>query len=67
MLNEKQIKLVVTSAMSKYAAENNGKRGIAKKDVITAVAEYGGDGNDVRLAMLVAMKRITSGTRIAVC
>lgn len=59
MLNERQLELVVTSAMAKYAAENDGKRGLAKKDVITAVAEFDGDHNDVRLAMVMGLKRIT--------
>ena len=58
MLNERQITLVVTSAMSKYAAENDGKRGLSKKDVISAVAEFGGDSNDVRLAMIAGIKRV---------
>lgn len=58
MLNERQIMLVVSSAMSKYSAENNGKRGLAKNDVITAVAQLGGDSNDVRAAMIIGIKRV---------
>ncbi len=58
MLNERQIMLVVSSAMSKYSAENNGKRGLAKEDIITAVAQFGGDIDDVRMAMVEGIKRI---------
>ena len=58
MLNERQIMLVVSSAMSKYSAENSGRRGLAKKDIITAVAKFGGDATDVRAAMIVGLKRI---------
>ena len=51
MLDEKQIKLVVTSAMSKYASENDGKKGLSKSDVICIVARLDGDVDDVRAAM----------------
>lgn len=60
MLDERQITLVVTSAMVKYAAKNNGKRGLAKEDVISAVVSFGGDVDDVRVAMLEGVKRIAS-------
>ena len=42
MLNERQIMLVVSSAMSKYSAQNNGKRGLAKEDVINAACKIVG-------------------------
>ena len=58
MLSERQLGLVVSSAMSKYAAKNDGKRGLAKKDVIYAVAKFGGDMNDIRAAMIEGIKRI---------
>ncbi len=64
MLNERQIKLVVTSAMSKYSAKNNGRRGLAKDDVIKTVAEFGGDASDVRAAMVVGIKRIAPNHHI---
>ena len=64
MLSERQIKLVVTSAMSKYAAKNDGRRGLAKDDVIEAVAKFGGDINDVRAAMIEGIKRISNGHKI---
>lgn len=58
MLDERQILLVVSSAMSKYSAENNGRKGAAKKDIISAVAQFGGDVEDVQAAMIVCIKRI---------
>ena len=64
MLNERQIMLVVSSAMSKYSAQNNGKRGLAKEDVINAVAQFGGDVADVRAAMVEGIKRIAPNHRI---
>lgn len=64
MLSERQIKLVVTSAMSKYAAENDGKRGLAKTDVIDAVAKFGGDLDDVSMAMVEGIKRIAPNYQI---
>jgi hypothetical protein len=64
MLNEKQIKLVVTSAMSKYAAENNGKRGISKDHVVMKVVEFGGDESDVRAAMVEGIKQVAPGHQI---
>ena len=64
MLNERQIMLVVSSAMSKYSAENNGKRGLAKKDIITAVAQFGGDLEDVRAAMVLGIQRVAPDNHI---
>lgn len=64
MLNERQLMLVVSSAMSKYSAENNGRKGAAKKDIIAAVAQYGGDADDVRKAMIGCIKRIASDQHI---
>lgn len=58
MLSEEQITLVVTSAMSRYASENNGKRGLSKNDVMDAVVSFGGDANDVRMAMVKGLRRI---------
>ena len=58
MLNERQVMLVVSSAMSKYSARNNGNRGLAKKDIIDTVAQFGGDASDVHAAMVIGLKRI---------
>ena len=66
MLSERQIRLVVTSAMSKYAAENNGKRGLSKEDVIDAVASFGGDAVDVKIAIVEGVRRIAPNHRIIV-
>ena len=58
MLNERQVMLVVSSAMSKYSARNNGKRGLAKEDIIDTVAQFGGEASDVHAAMVMGIKRI---------
>ena len=63
MLVKGQIRNVVESAMIKYAAENDGKKGIAKKDVITFVMLQGGNMDDVKLAMIEGMN-IIAGDRI---
>jgi hypothetical protein len=41
--------------MKQYAEESSGKTGIAKKDVMLIADEYGGDYDDVNLAMAEAM------------
>ena len=64
MLNERQIMLVVSSAMSKYSVRNNGSRGIAKKDIVSAVAQFGGDAEDVSVAMIEGIKRIAPDHRM---
>lgn len=58
MLNEREINLVVTSAMSKYASENDGKDGLSKADVITIMLEHDGDMDDVRAAMVEGISRL---------
>ena len=64
MLDERKIRLVVTSAMSKYASRNDGRKGMAKDDVIEAVAKFGGDCDDVRRAMIEGIIRIAPDHRI---
>lgn len=63
MLVKGQIRSVVESAMIKYAAENNGKKGLAKKDVITFVMLQGGNMDDVKIAMFEGMK-IIAGDKV---
>ena len=58
MLDEKEINLIVTSAMSKYASENDGKEGLSKADVITIMLEHDGDMEDVRTAIIDGISRI---------
>ena len=60
MLKEDAIMLVVTSAMARYASENNGKRGLSRDAVIDAVVSFGGDINDVKLAMMEGLRRIST-------
>lgn len=64
MLNERQVMLVVSSAMSKYSARNNGKRGLAKEDIIATVAQFGGDAYDVHAAMVMGIKRVAPSHHI---
>lgn len=66
MLDEKEIRLVVTSAMSKYASENDGKEGLSKTDVLTIVLEHDGDMNDVRAAMIEGISRIIMKANVKV-
>ena len=63
MLVKGQIRNVVESAMIKYAAENNGKKGLRKKDVVTFVMLQGGNMDDVKLAMIEGMN-IIAGDKI---
>ena len=58
MLSEREINLVVTTAMSKYASENDGKRGLSKADVITIMLEHDGDMDDVRAAMIEGVNQL---------
>ena len=55
---------VIETAMRKYAEENDGRVGIAKKDVIRAVNEYGGDDSVVHIVLLEAMKRLASDVQL---
>ena len=55
---------VIETAMRKYAEENGGRIGIAKKDVIRAVNEYGGDDSVVHIVLLEAMKRLASDVQV---
>ena len=42
--------------MEKYADEHEGRKGIAKKDVIEKVLLYDGDLDDVRAVMIEGLK-----------
>ena len=66
MLHEDQIRYVIGAAMSKYAAENDGRKGLDKKDVIPMVMFLGGDMTDVGSVMYEAMKSIAGDIRIRV-
>ena len=55
---------VIETAMRKYAEENGGRVGIAKKDVIRAVNEYGGDDSVVHIVLLEAMKRLAPDVQV---
>ena len=55
---------VIETAMRKYAEENGGRVGIAKKDVICAVNEYGGDDSVVHIVLFEAMKRLASDIQV---
>lgn len=66
MLNEKEIKLVVTSAMAKYASENDGKDGISKADIITIMLEHDGNLDDVRVAMAEGISRLMMKANIKI-
>ena len=58
MLDEREIRLVVTSAMAKYASENDGRNGLSKTDIITIMLEHDGDMDDVRAAMIEGISRL---------
>lgn len=66
MLDEKEINLIVTSAMSKYASENNGREGLSKADVITIMLEHNGNMDDVRTAMIEGLSRIMMKANIKI-
>ena len=66
MLDEREIRLVVTSAMSKYASENDGKRGLSKADVITIMLEHDGDMDDVRAAMTEGLDQLMMKANIKI-
>ena len=57
MLDEVFIRRITNLAMETYAANNDGKRGITKRDVIEAVMAYNGDMDDVNAVMLEGAKR----------
>ena len=59
MLNSAMINEIIDAAMEKYAAENDGKTGLTRKDVILITEEYGGDHYDANLAMAEAMRRLS--------
>ena len=59
MLNSVMINEVINAAMEKYAAENDGRTGLARKEVILITEEYGGDHYDANLAMAEAMRRLS--------
>ncbi len=52
MLNEETIRKIFKTAMERYADEHEGRKGIAKKDVIEQVLSYDGDLDDVRAVMI---------------
>ena len=59
MLDEVFIRRITNLAMAAYAANNDGKKGIAKRDVIEAVMAYNGDMDDVNAVMLEGAKLIS--------
>lgn len=59
MLDDVFIKKITDLSMSVYAANNYGRKGISKIDVLKAVMEYGGDMDDVRAVMHEGAKRIS--------
>ena len=59
MLSSVMINEIIDAAMGKYAAENDGKTGLARKDVILITEEYGGDHCDANLAMAEAMRQLS--------
>ena len=59
MLNSAMINEIIDAAMEKYAAENDGRTGLARKDVILITEEYGGDHHDANLAMAEAMRQLS--------
>ena len=66
MLDEREIRLVVTSAMSKYASENDGREGLSKTDIITIMLEHDGDMDDVRAAMAEGISRFMMKANIKI-
>ena len=59
MLSNTMINEIIDAAMEKYAAENDGKTGLARKDVVLITGEYGGDHYDSNLAMAEAMRQLS--------
>ena len=59
MLDEVFIGMITNLAMATYAANNDGKKGISKADVIEAVMAYNGDMDDVRAVMIEALRRLS--------
>ncbi len=66
MLDEKEIRLVVTSAMGKYASENDGKEGFSKADMLTIMLEHDGDMDDLRAAMREGISRLMMKANIKI-
>ena len=64
MFNRFLVSDVIDAAIQKYAEDNDGKTGIAKKDVIRAVNKYGGDESVVNMVMLEAMRRLAPDKQI---
>ena len=46
--------------MDRYAVKHEGKKGMAKMDVIEQVLSYDGDMDDVRAVMIEGLKSITT-------
>ena len=59
MLSNTMINEIIDAALEKYAAENDGKTGLVRKDVILITEEYGGDHYDANLAMAEALRRLS--------
>ena len=59
MLNSVMISEIIDAAMKKYAAENDDKKGLARKDVVLITEEYGGDYEDANMAMAEAMRQLS--------
>ena len=52
MLDDVFVVKAARDAMEKYAAEHDGRNGVAKADVIRIVMGMGGDMDDVRAVMV---------------
>ena len=59
MLSSVMINEIIDAAMGKYAAENDGKTGLARKDVILITEEYGGGYYDANRVMAEAMRQMS--------
>ena len=60
MLTEETVRKIVENAMNRYAVEHEGKKGIARMDVIEQVLSYDGDMDDVKAVMIEGLKRIST-------
>lgn len=60
LTEETVVRKIVENAMNRYAVEHEGKKGIARMDVIEQVLSYDGDMDDFRAVMIEGLKRINS-------
>ena len=56
MLCNNALDAVLAFAMAKYAAENDGKKGISKNDVVDLVKLHGGSTEDIEIVMVRAIE-----------